>query len=89
MAQIKIRKVGPKRWQVTRPAYGFATGDKVTVHASQRAAVRSLPGRDVGTPGLITHTSDGLADGIAPVPPWSPLEYEPAAHRPIPGLATE
>lgn len=30
MARIQIRKVGPKRWEATRPAYGFATGDKVT-----------------------------------------------------------
>lgn len=36
-----IRKAG-NRWVLTRPAFGFACSDEVTLHASWQAAVASL-----------------------------------------------
>lgn len=36
-----IRKAGT-RWVLTRPAFGFATSDEVTLHESWKAAVAAL-----------------------------------------------
>ena len=80
MARIKIRKIGPSRWQVTRPKFGFAIGDKVTEHRTQPDAIRSLPGRRAGTPAIVAEISGHAADGIAPISPWTPLWDTPGPH---------
>jgi hypothetical protein len=53
------------RWVLTRPSFGFATSDEVTLHESWReacAALRSAPAGGVGSErGVYTLTSPGQA----------------------------
>lgn len=47
-----IRKAGD-RWVLTRPAFGFARSDEVTLHESWKAAWAALLGDAVGSAGPI------------------------------------
>ena len=60
-----IRKAGV-RWVLTRPSFGFATADTVTLHESWKAATAALLGDGVGSAGPIVerghHTLPQLND---------------------------
>lgn len=71
----KIAKRGGK-WTVSRPAFGFRPSTDMTRHATFKDAVRSMTqAAEHYAPGGTAERADLIADPVASVPRWSPLEY--------------
>lgn len=67
----RITRQAPGRWQVARPAFGFAK-PSASVYPSWRAAMRSVD-RSAGIVPLLLERSDQPHDALSAVPAWDPM----------------
>lgn len=64
------------KWTVRRPAFGFRPDADETKHDTFRDAVRSMTqAAEHYAAGSSTERADLIADPVASLPRWSPLEY--------------